>query len=203
MRDKNTRGRLSSALILLLTCLFTTACNPSNVIYDSRELTHEHSETTKGSTTAMHTETISGDNEVESLQIGNFQVYYRVYAAFPGGAYTIEINEDSILTKEYDFHPDHSNVVFAREISDEELTELIDVILENDFFNLPKEQRNDDSEPQIVGSTSVFLSITVDGLRYGSEAPVDADARRSFREICNIIEKLAEYAEPLPHEEEP
>jgi len=143
-------------------------------------------------------ETVGGSNPPETLQPGQFSITFDVMAAFPGGTYVIHIDEEGLLTKTYSQPRGHEPDT-SRYLTHEELLQLVDVIFENDFFNLPKRQTDDSDDPAPAGSTSTFITITVDGINYiSSGSGGRSEAGRRLREISFVITDLAETAMPLP-----
>ena len=179
-------------LLLFALCIVTTACSQmimSLISNDSNELIGSDDD---------YEETVGGSNPPETLHIGRFSITFDVMAAFSGGTYAIHINEEGLLTKTYS-QPRGHEPDSSRHLTHEELSQLVDVILENDFFNLPKRQTDGSADSAMEGSTSTFITITVDGRNYISRGSGNrSEASNRQREISLFITELAKTAVPLP-----
>jgi len=185
--------KVAVLMLLPVLCLLTTACIPKIISLVSNDLLSTDN-------LINHATTVGGDNPPEALKVGGFSVTYDVIASFPGGTYAIMIDEDGLLTKKYS-QPRGHEPDLQRMLTHEEQSQLIDIIFENDFFNLPKRPADGSEESAMAGSTSTFFTIAVDGKSYFiSGSGNSPEVRSKLRGIGDFIVNLMETAEPLQPE---
>jgi hypothetical protein len=106
-------------------------------------------------------------------------------ALIPDGNYTIRIDGDGVLTKEYRERGEIYKTR-TRNLSHSQLTELIEAVLSNGFFSL-SEDLTDNTGP--TSQPVRRLSITYDGKSHVSGG---YGVRNSeFLAICRLIERFS------------
>jgi len=130
------------------------------------------------------------DSIVETMEIGEFRLEYELLQERHPGCFRINIDEEGTLTVEYSDYRDYGfdPAIITKELTHSQLTSLIDVLLTNDFFNLPRNM-DDDSGEYVTSGPKRTLTLVHNGITYKREGYNTRN--ENFLAICKAIEKLA------------
>ena len=135
-------------------------------------------------------------NNSKTMEINDFYLEYSIsQMPFPDSpsSYTIQIDMEGTLTKKYsnfvkERDGDRFEEIATNNLSYDVLLELIDVILENDFFKLPHNVSKQGNFT-ITDQKSQFLTIAYNGKENSCGGYYTDNIK--FSKICNYVELLA------------